>query len=137
MRERRSDAAALLVELGLTPKLTIYLGGAPGAGKTHRLIADALGEAKAGRRVAIGWIETKQRPQLDTLAAGLPRIAPRRFETAGTAIEDFDLEAALASDYETIVLDELAHANPSGATHTKRWQDALAKIGRASCRERV
>jgi two-component system, OmpR family, sensor histidine kinase KdpD len=125
VRERRS-AAALLVELGLTPKLTIYLGGAPGAGKTHRLIADALGEAKAGRRVAIGWIETKQRPQLETLAASLPRIPPRRFIVAGTTVEDFDLEAALASDYETIVVDELAHANPSGATHTKRWQDALA-----------
>ena len=126
MRERRSDAAALLVELGLTPKLTIYLGGAPGAGKTHRLITDALGEAKAGRRVAIGWIETKQRPQLETLAAALPRISPRRFAVAGTEFDDFDLEAALASDYETIVLDELAHANPAGATHTKRWQDALA-----------
>jgi two-component system sensor histidine kinase KdpD len=122
VRERRSSAAALLVELGLTPKLTIYLGGAPGAGKTHRLIADALGEAKAGRRVAIGWVETKQRPQLETLAATLPRIPPRRF----AAVEDFDLEAALASDYETIVLDELAHANPSGAMHAKRWQDALA-----------
>ncbi len=126
MRERRSSAAALLVELGLTPKLTIYLGGAPGAGKTHRLIADALGEAKAGRRVAIGWVETKQRPQLETLAATLPRIPPRRFGAAGTTVEDFDLEAALASDYETIVLDELAHANPSGAVHAKRWQDALA-----------
>ncbi len=126
MRERRSDAEALLVELGLTPKLTIYLGGAPGAGKTHRLIADALGEAKAGRRVAIGWIETKQRPQLETLAAGLPRIAPRHFAAGTATVEDFDLEAALASEYETIVLDELAHANPNGAAHTKRWQDALA-----------
>jgi two-component system sensor histidine kinase KdpD len=124
--ERRSDAAALLAELGLTPKLTVYLGGAPGAGKTHRLLADALGEAKAGRRVAIGWIETKNRPQLEALAASLPRIAPRRFDAAGTGIADFDLEAALASGYETIVLDELAHTNPAGAPHAKRWQDALA-----------
>ena len=126
MRERGSAAAALLADLGLAPKLTIYLGSAPGAGKTHRLIADALGEAKAGRRVAIGWIETKRRPQLETLAAALPRIAPRRFDVAGRRVEDFDLEAALASGYETIVLDELAHANPAGAAHTKRWQDALA-----------
>ena len=122
----RSDAAQLLVELGLTPKLTIYLAGAPGAGKTHRLLSDALGEAKAGRRVAIGWIDTKNRPQLEQLAAGLPRIPPRAFPIAGTVIDDFDLEAALASDYETIVLDELAHTNPSGALHAKRWQDALA-----------
>lgn len=124
--ERRSDAAALLVELGLTPRLTIYLGGAPGAGKTHRLLTDARGEAAAGRRVAIGWIETKNRPQLETLAAELPRITPRRFSAGGTGVDDFDLEAALASDYETIVLDELAHANPAEAPHAKRWQDALA-----------
>ncbi len=122
----RSDAAALLVELGLTPKLTIYLAGAPGAGKTHRLITDAAGEARAGRRVAIGWIETKNRPQLEELAATLPRIPPRRFADGARIVEDFDLEAALASDYETILLDELAHANPAGAPHAKRWQDALA-----------
>jgi two-component system, OmpR family, sensor histidine kinase KdpD len=122
----RSDAAALLAELGLTPKLTIYLAGAPGAGKTHRLLTDALGEQSAGRRVALGWTETKGRPQLDALAAQLPRIAPRRFAAGERFVEDFDLEAALASDYETIVLDELAHANPAGARHAKRWQDALA-----------
>jgi two-component system, OmpR family, sensor histidine kinase KdpD len=124
--ERRSNAAALLVELGLTPKLTIYLAGAPGAGKTHRLLSDALHESKAGRRVAIGWVETKNRPQLDALAAPLPRIPPKRYQVGNVTIEDFDLAAALASDYETIVLDELAHANPSGATHAKRWQDARA-----------
>ena len=124
--DRRVDAAALLAELGLTPKLTIYLAGAPGAGKTHRLLTDALGEAKAGRRVAIGWIETKSRPQLERLAASLPRIPPRAFPLATTVVEDFDLEAALASDYETILLDELAHSNPAGAPHAKRWQDALA-----------
>ncbi|MDB5070824.1 MAG: putative Potassium-transporting P-type ATPase chain, partial [Candidatus Eremiobacteraeota bacterium] len=122
----RSDPSALLGELGLTPKLTVYLAGVPGAGKTHRLLTDALREASAGRRVAIGWIETKDRPQLDALAAALPRIPPRSYAHAGSALHDFDVDAALASDYETIVLDELAHANPSGATHAKRWQDALA-----------
>jgi two-component system sensor histidine kinase KdpD len=125
--DRRTAAGALLVELGLTPRLTIYLGGVPGAGKTYRLLTDALREAKAGRRVAIGWIETKRRPDLDALAAGLPRIPPRRFDFTGeSGVEDFDLQAALAGDYETIVLDELAHANPQGAAHAKRWQDALA-----------
>ncbi len=123
----RLDAAALLVELGLTPKLTVYLGGAPGAGKTHRLLSDAQAEAHAGRRVAIGWVQTKNRPNLSELAAGLPVIPPKRFAIgAGTDVEDFDLDAALASDAETIVLDELAHANPPGAAHPKRWQDALA-----------
>ena len=124
--ERRADAAALLAELGLTPRLTIYLGSAPGAGKTHRLLTDALGEMHAGRRVAIGWIESKGRPRLDALAVSLPRIPPRRFGVGDAVIDDFDLEAALASDYETIVLDELAHGNPAEAPHAKRWQDAVA-----------
>jgi two-component system sensor histidine kinase KdpD len=124
---RRPDASALLVELGLAPRLTIYLGGAPGAGKTYRLLSDAVAEARAGRRVAAGWIDTKGRPGLDALAGALPRIPPRRFAREdGGFTEDFDLEAALASDYETIVLDELAHSNPPGAAHAKRWQDAVA-----------
>jgi len=118
----RPSAQSLLAELGLGPRLTIYLGSAPGAGKTYRLLNDAIGQQRAGRRVAIGWIETKDRPDLDALAARLPRIPPRRFG----AFEDFDFAAALASDAETIVLDELAHANPDGAPHAKRWQDAVA-----------
>jgi two-component system, OmpR family, sensor histidine kinase KdpD len=118
----RPSAQSVLAELGLEPRLTIYLASAPGAGKTHRLLTDAIAQLRAGRRVAIGWVETKDRPDLDELAARLPRIPPRRFG----GFEDFDLEAALASDYETIVLDELAHGNPEGAPHAKRWQDALA-----------
>jgi two-component system sensor histidine kinase KdpD len=125
-RVDRPSARALLAELGYEPRLTIYLGSAPGAGKTHRILSDARLQREAGRRVAIGWIETKGRPDLDALMVGIPIIAPRRFEQGGVVYEDFDLEAALASEYETIVLDELAHANPPGAPHPKRWQDALA-----------
>jgi two-component system sensor histidine kinase KdpD len=124
--DQRRDASALLAELGFEPRLTIYLAGAPGSGKTYRLLTDALAEARAGRRVAIGWVETKGRPQLDALAASLPRIAPRRFAVGDAVLEDLDLDAALASNYETIVLDEMAHTNPEGAPHAKRWQDALA-----------
>ncbi len=118
----RPDAASLLAELGLEPKLTVYLGGAPGAGKTHRILMEALEQQRAGRRVAIGWVETKERPNLEELASRLPRIPPKLYNGR----EDFDLEAALASNYETFVLDELAHTNPDGAASAKRWQDAVA-----------
>lgn len=118
----RPDATAILRELGLGPQLVVYLGGAPGAGKTHRLLMEGLEQQRAGRRVAIGWIETKGRPGLDELAARLPRIAPREYDGR----LDFDLGAALASDFETIVLDELAHTNPPGAPSVARWGDALA-----------
>ena len=118
----RPDAQTLLAELGLEPRLTVYLGGAIGSGKTHRILMEALAQQRAGRRVAIGWIETKGRPNLDELAARLPRIAAKAYD----GIWDFDLGAALRSDYETFVLDELAHTNPPGAASHKRWQDAVA-----------
>ncbi len=118
----RPSAQALLAELGLEPKLTVYLGGAPGAGKTHRILMEAIAQQRAGRRVAIGWVETKDRPNLEELASRLPRIPPLLVDGQ----EDFDLGAALKSNYETFVLDELAHTNPSGAASPKRWQDALA-----------
>lgn len=118
----RPDAKSLLAELGLEPKLTVYLGGAPGAGKTHRILMEALAQQHAGRRVAIGWVETKDRPNLEELASRLPQIPPRLFNGQ----PDFDLGAALASDYETFVLDELAHTNPEGAPSSKRYEDALA-----------
>jgi two-component system sensor histidine kinase KdpD len=125
-RPARPNAEALLAELGFQPRLTIYLASAPGAGKTYRLLTEAHFQRQAGRRVAIGWIETKDRPGLDELARDLPSIPLRRFEINGSTFEDFDVDAAIASNYETILLDELAHSNPPGATHAKRWQDALA-----------
>jgi two-component system sensor histidine kinase KdpD len=125
-RVDRPSAQALLAELGYEPRLTIYLASVSGSGKTHRILSDAAFQMQAGRRVAIGWVETKGRPDLEELAARIPRIPPRLFNVGGATFEDFDLEAAIAGDAETIVLDELAHANPEGAPHAKRWQDALA-----------
>jgi two-component system sensor histidine kinase KdpD len=125
-RPVRPNGEALLAELGFQPRLTIYLASAPGAGKTYRLLTEAHFQRQAGRRVAIGWIETKDRPGLDELARDLPSIPLRGFEINGSTFEDFDVDAAIASNYETILLDELAHSNPPGATHAKRWQDALA-----------
>jgi two-component system sensor histidine kinase KdpD len=122
----RPSAQALLAELGFQARLTIYLASAPGAGKTYRLLSDAGFQRRAGRRVAIGWVETKGRPDLEALAGDIPRIPPKTYVVNGVAFEDFDYEAAAASSYETIVLDELAHSNPQGAPHPKRWQDALA-----------
>ena len=118
----RPIPTTILAELGLRPTLTVYLAGAPGAGKTHRLLSDAREEARAGRRVAIGWLETQGRTQLEALAAELPRIPARRYAHDNLIVDDFDLDAALAGDAEIIILDELAHTNPIGARCAKRWQ---------------
>lgn len=122
----RPSAEALLKELGGAPRLTVYLAIAPGAGKTRRLLEDAIRAQEAGTRVVIGWVETKGRPDLDELAARIPRVPARHALVGGSDFSDFDFEQALALKPQLIVLDELAHANLPGAVHAKRWQDALA-----------
>jgi len=104
----------------------VYLASAPGAGKTRRLLDDAIRLQDSGVDVAIGWIETKNRPDLDRLAARLPRIAPRTVTIGTSSFEDFDLDATIARKPQLVILDELAHANLEGAANPKRWQDALA-----------
>jgi two-component system sensor histidine kinase KdpD len=122
----RPTPEALLKEFGGTPRLTVYLAIAPGAGKTRRLLEDAVRALETGARVSIGWVETKGRPDLDLLAARIPRIPPRTAQVGGSEFSDFDFERALQLKPQLIVLDELAHTNLPGGAHAKRWQDALA-----------
>jgi len=104
----------------------VYVASAAGAGKTRRLLDDGRRLQEADRRVAIGWIETKGRPDLERMAAVLPRIPPRHVTIGNAAFEDFDYEAAMRQRPDVVLLDELAHDNLNGGVHAKRWQDALA-----------
>jgi two-component system, OmpR family, sensor histidine kinase KdpD len=122
---RRRSAEQLLREFGEKARLVIYIAAAPGAGKTRRLLTDARRLQSAGKYVAIGWIETKSRPDLERLAEGLPRIPPREVTVGNQRYPEFDLEAALAAKPDVILLDELAHDNLGNSTNAKRWQDAL------------
>jgi len=125
-RTRSTAAEALRAELAGTARLTVYLASTPGAGKTRRLLDEALRLQQSGIRVVIGCIETKGRRDLEDLAAQLPRIPLRTvFDAAGTN-EDFDFKAALVAKPQLVVLDDLVHANLPGGVHRKRWQDALA-----------
>jgi two-component system sensor histidine kinase KdpD len=122
---RRRSAEELLREFGERARLVVYVAAAPGAGKTRRLLTDARRLIAAGKRVAIGWIETKGRPDLERLAEGIPRI-PTRDVTIGTnRFKEFDLDAALDAHPDVILMDELAHDNMGDARNGKRWQDAL------------
>jgi len=124
--DRTAKAEELLRELGGRARLVVYVASAPGSGKTRRLLEDARRLAADGKRVLIGWIETKGRPDLERLANSLPRVPPRRITIGDATFEDFDYEAALREKPEVVVLDELAHDNLGDAPHAKRWQDALA-----------
>jgi two-component system sensor histidine kinase KdpD len=125
-QQPRTAAEALLEDLGFQPRLTVFLGSAPGAGKTRRILEEARALRNAGTRVVIGRIETKQRPELNEMAAEFPQIPPRTVTIAGTQFEDFDLQAALDMHPAVVILDELAHSNLAGSINPKRWQDALA-----------
>ncbi len=122
---RRRSAEELLREFGDRARLVIYIAAVPGAGKTRRLLTDARRLQTAGKRVAIGWIETKGRRDLDRLAEGLPRIPTRKVTIGANEYEEFDLDAALEYHPDVILMDELAHDNLGNARNGKRWQDAL------------
>ena len=123
---RRRSAGEMLREFGGKSRLVVYIAAAPGAGKTRRLLSDGRHLLSSGNRVAIGSINTKGRPELERLAEGFTRIAPRRVESGGRTYEEFDLAAAIAAKPEFIILDELAHENIGDAPNRARWQDALA-----------
>lgn len=122
----RSTPEELLREYGEHARLVVYIAAAPGAGKTRRLLTDARGFENAGKRVVLGWIETKGRPDLERLAEGFAIVPPRAIPAGSQTFNDFDLEAAIAQKPDIVVLDELAHDNLGDARNSKRWQDALA-----------
>jgi two-component system, OmpR family, sensor histidine kinase KdpD len=122
----RSTPEQLLREYGEHARLVVYIAAAAGAGKTRRLLSDARRLQATGKRVAIGWIETKDRPDLERLAEGLPRIPPRQARVGAQNYAEFDLEAAIAAKPDVIILDELAHDNLGESRNGKRWQDALS-----------
>ncbi len=124
--ERSLKAEQLLAEIGGRPRLVVYVAAAPGAGKTRRLLDEGRRLQAGGKRVFIGWIETKGRLDLEELAAVLPRLASRRAVVNGAEFFDFDFDAAMRERPDVVLLDELAHENLSGGAHVKRWQDASA-----------
>ncbi len=107
-------------------RLVVYVASVRGAGKTRRLLEDARRMREAGRRVFIGWAQTKGRPDVERAAADIPRIPPRLARVGDAMLEDFDYAATLREKPDIVILDELAHDNLDGAAHPKRWQDALA-----------
>ena len=104
-------------------KLTIYLGAAPGVGKTYAMLSDARLRQQEGLDVVVGYAETHGRPETDALLEGLEQLPPLEIDYRGFKLRDFDLEAALARKPQLILVDELAHTNAPGLRHVKRFQD--------------
>src|SRR5579862_250104 len=103
--------------------LRIYLGAAPGVGKTYAMLAEAHRRNSRGTDVVVGLIETHGRVRTRAMVGDLEVLPRRVIEYRGTTFEEMDLDAVLARRPEVVCVDELAHTNIPGSRHEKRWQD--------------
>lgn len=104
-------------------KLTTYFGYAPGVGKTFSMLSDARQIRQEGRDIVIGYVQTHGRKETESLAEGLESVPPVTVEYLGIKSLELDVEGILARKPEIVIVDELAHTNPPGMIHLKRYQD--------------
>lgn len=107
----------------LPGRLCIYLGYAPGSGKTYAMLDDAREQYQRRTDVVIGHIESPVPAETARLVSGLPALAPQEIAQERLLLNEFDLDAALNRQPALIVIDQLAHSNTEGARNKKRYQD--------------
>jgi two-component system, OmpR family, sensor histidine kinase KdpD len=103
--------------------LKVFIGMAPGVGKTYRMLQEGAAEADNGRDVVVGYLEPHGRAETVAQAEGLEMIPRRHVTYRGTPLEEMDLPAVLARKPELCLIDELAHTNAPGVEHEKRYED--------------
>jgi two-component system, OmpR family, sensor histidine kinase KdpD len=103
----------------------LFLGYAPGVGKTYNMLSEAIRRASRGEDVVIGVVESHGRKATAELATKVEHIPPRKLEYKGTIFEEMDVDAILARKPQVVVVDELAHTNIEGSKHAKRYQDVM------------
>ncbi|MGZ4605006.1 MAG: DUF4118 domain-containing protein [Blastococcus sp.] len=109
-------------------QLRVYLGAAPGVGKTYAMLDEGRRRSERGTDVVVGFVETHGRIHTAEKMAGL-EVVPRRMVTyRGTQLTEMDLPAVLARAPQVVLVDELAHTNVPGVEHEKRWQDVEALL---------
>jgi two-component system sensor histidine kinase KdpD len=106
----------------------IFLGMAAGVGKTYRMLQEGRAEAGAGRDVVIGYLEPHEREETTAQAQGLEVVPRRSVQVRDVAVEEMDLEGLLARAPELALIDELAHTNPPGLAHRKRYEDIASVL---------
>ena len=106
-------------------KLRIYLGAAPGVGKTYHMLNDALLKRKEGTDVVVGLVETHGRKETAEQIRDLEIIPLRVIPYRGVDLKEMDVDAILARHPDTVVVDELAHTNVHGSKNRKRYEDVL------------
>src|SRR5690242_5571956 len=115
-------------------KLRIYLGAAPGVGKTYAMLNEGWRGQHRGKHVVVGLFETHGRANTAAQVRDLEVMPRKRLEYRGSMFEEMDVDAILACHPDVALVDELAHTNVPGSRNEKRWQDVeelLDEIGRA------
>ena len=122
---RRPDPDALLAQAQASGRgqFKVFLGMAPGVGKTYEMLLAARRRMEAGGEVLVGVVETHGRRETEALLQGLDVLARKPIEYKGRTLLEFDIDAALARKPALLLVDEYAHSNAPGSRHPKRWQD--------------
>src|SRR5712692_4154545 len=125
MRDQRPSPEALLQSAAHENRgrLKIFLGAAPGVGKTYEMLQTARARLAEGIDVVIGIIETHGRKETEALVAGFEVVPRRRIEYKGRQLDEMDIDAILARRPALVLVDELAHTNAPGSRHPKRYLD--------------
>jgi two-component system sensor histidine kinase KdpD len=101
----------------------LFLGYAPGVGKTYSMLSEAIRRKSRGEDIVIGVIETHGRKTIAELASQLESVPRKKIEYKGTIFEEMDVDAILARHPAVVLVDELAHTNIPGSKHRKRYED--------------
>jgi two-component system sensor histidine kinase KdpD len=104
-------------------KLRIYLGAAPGVGKTYAMLSEAHRRIERGTDCVVAFVEHHSRPRTEVMLHGLEEIPRRELAYRDTTFTEMDVDAVLARRPEVALVDELPHTNVPGSRNTKRWQD--------------
>jgi two-component system sensor histidine kinase KdpD len=119
----RPEAFLSLIRQQQRGRLKVYLGFAPGVGKTYEMLQEAQRLKRQGVDVVIGIVETHGRAETAALMEGIEQVPRRRIEYRGVVLEELDLDALLARRPTIAIVDELAHTNAPGSRNAKRYQD--------------
>ncbi|MFD4322936.1 histidine kinase, partial [Streptomyces sp. NPDC058548] len=103
--------------------LKVFLGAAPGVGKTYRMLDEGRRRAARGTDVVVGYVECHGRPHTEAMLDGLEVLERDRREYRGSTYPELDLDAVLRRRPDVVLVDELAHSNVPGCRNAKRWQD--------------
>jgi two-component system sensor histidine kinase KdpD len=130
--ERRPDATSLLEKLRESDRarLRVYIGAAPGVGKTYQMLEDAHLLRRQGFDIVIGFIEPHGRAETIALITDLEQVPLRTIEYRGVTLREMDVEAIEARQPQIVLVDELAHTNAPGSRRHKRYEDVLDLLNR-------